>query len=322
MLHGLPLFPREASTIAPQVDQLFFFELAVAIFFTALIFIVVLILAVKYRRRSPDEVPQQIHGNLPLEITWTVIPFLIMVVMFVWGTELFVRYARSPKRATEIFVVGKQWMWKLQHPEGPREINELHIPVGVPIELTITSEDVIHDFAIPAFRVRRDVVPGHYSTLWFTPTQVGRYHFYCDQYCGTFHSRMNGYVTVMKAEAYEKWLSGGMHQQSMAEEGAKLYQKYGCITCHGTGKAPPFVGLYGSRVRLEGGQTVVADDGYIRESILEPSAQIVLGFKPIMPTFKGQITEDQLLQIIAYIQSLATTPGAQGAAPGGKEGLQ
>lgn len=314
MLCLFPLLPRAASTMAPAVDHLLWFEIAVSVFFTALIFILLFYFAIKYRRRSDDEIPEQIHGSIPLEITWTVIPILIVIVMFVWGAELFVRDARAPSDAVHVYVVGKQWMWKIQHPEGPREIDALHVPVGVPVECILTSQDVIHDFSIPAFRVKMDVLPDRYTTIWFTATQTGQYHFYCDQYCGTFHSKMRGFVTVMTRPAYERWLSGGMHhQQSMAAAGAKLYESYGCVTCHGMGKAPPYVGLYGSKVRLSDGTTVIADDAYIRESILEPSAQIVAGYKPIMPTFQGQISEDQILEIIAYIKSLATTPGAQGA---------
>ncbi len=312
----LPYFLKEASTLAPAVDRLMWFEIGISVFFTALIFALLFYFAIKYRRRSEDEVPPQIEGNLPLEIAWTVIPAFIMAVVFVWGVELFIRNARPPANAVHVYVVGKQWMWKLQHPEGPREINRLHIPVGEPVELIMTSEDVIHDFSIPAFRVKMDVLPDRYTTLWFTPKETGEYHLYCDQYCGTQHSLMRGFVDVMSRDAYAQWLSGGMHHtESMAASGAKLYEQYGCITCHGTGKAPPFVGLYGSTVRLEGGQTVTADDAYIRQSILDPSSQIVLGYKPIMPTFQGQISEDQILEVIAYIKSLAATPGAQGAQP-------
>jgi cytochrome c oxidase subunit 2 len=314
MLCLLPLLPKQASTVAPSVDHLLWFVIGISVFFTALIFLLLLVFAIKYRRRAPDEVPQQIHGNIPLELTWTIIPIIIVIVIFVWGVDLFVRERRAPMDAVHVYVVGKQWMWKLQHPEGPREINTLHVPVGVPVELTLTSQDVIHDFAVPAFRIKTDVLPDRYTTEWFTATRTGRFPLYCDQYCGTFHSEMRGDVIVMTLPQYETWLSGEMrHTETMAAAGEKLYESYGCITCHGTGKAPPFVGLYGAKVRLEGGQTVIADDRYIRQSILDPSSQVVLGYKPIMPTFQGQISEDQILQIIAYIQSLANTPGAQGA---------
>lgn len=302
--------------MAPSVDRLMWFAIGISVFFAALIFILLFYFAIKYRRRSDDEIPVQIHGSLPLEIIWTVIPIFVVIILFVWGVDLYVQNQRPPAKAVHVYVVGKQWMWRLQHPEGPREINALHIPVGVPVELIMTSQDVIHDFSVPAFRVKMDVLPDRYTTLWFTPSETGEFRFYCDQYCGTFHSHMRGYVDVMTPRAYEQWLSGEMrHTMTMAEAGAKLYEQYGCVTCHGTGKAPPYVGLYGSVVHLEGGQTVIADDAYIRQSILQPSSQIVAGYKPIMPTFQGQISEDQILDIIAYIKSLATTPGAQGAAP-------
>lgn len=302
--------------MAPSVDRLMWFAIGISVFFAALIFILLFYFAIKYRRRSDDEIPVQIHGSLPLEIIWTVIPIFVVIILFVWGVDLYVQNQRPPAKAVHVYVVGKQWMWRLQHPEGPREINALHIPVGVPVELIMTSQDVIHDFSVPAFRVKMDVLPDRYTTLWFTPSETGEFRFYCDQYCGTFHSHMRGYVDVMTPRAYEQWLSGEMrHTMTMAEAGAKLYEQYGCVTCHGTGKAPPYVGLYGSVVHLEGGQTVIADDAYIRQSILQPSSQIVAGYKPIMPTFQGQISEDQILDIIAYIKSLATTPGAQGTAP-------
>lgn len=316
MLCLFSLLPREASSMAPGVDRLLWFTIAVSVFFTVLIFVLLFVFAIKYRRRSDDEIPVQIHGSLPLEIMWTAIPAFIMIILFVWGTEVFVRYARPPTQADHVYIVAKQWMWKIQHPEGPREINALHVPVGIPVELIMTSQDVIHDFSVPAFRMKRDVLPDRYTTQWFTPTETGDFRFYCDQYCGTFHSHMRGIVHVMTKVAYARWLSGSMHNtESMAATGAKLYESFGCITCHGMGKAPPYVGLYGSTVRLEGGQTVVANAAYIRQSILQPSSQIVLGYKPIMPTFQGQISEDQILDITAYIQSLATTPNAQGAEP-------
>ena len=315
MLCLVPLLPTEASSIAPSVDHLLFAVIGISVFFTALIFILLFVFAIKYRRRSPDEIPVQIHGSLGWEIMWTGIPIIIVIVLFVWGADLFVQMRRPPRNSVHVYVIGKQWMWKLQHPEGPREINALHIPVGQPVELTLTSQDVIHDFAVPAFRIKTDVLPDRYTTEWFTATKTGTYRLYCDQYCGTFHSKMRGFVYVMSRQAYAQWLSGGMHHvESMAAAGAQLYESYGCITCHGTGKAPPYVGLYGSKVQLSDGTTVTADDAYIRQSILEPSSQIVAGYKPLMPTFQGQISEDQILEIIAYIKSLSTAPGAQGQA--------
>ena len=304
MWQGFPLRPDQASTIARGVDHLYYFLTAVDLFFTALIFLTIFYFAVRYRRRSEEERPPQISEFLPVEVVWTAVPLGLTVIMFFWGSSLYIRNSRPPAASTEVFVIGKQWMWHLQHPEGPREINELHVPVGQPIKLTMTSEDVIHDFFIPAFRVKKDVVPGRYSSIWFEATETGRYHLFCAQYCGTYHSHMTGWVIVMTPVEYQRWLSGGVKQESMAAAGAELYQQFGCVTCHGTGKGPPFTGLYGKPVLLSNGQTVTADDDYLRESILYPSAKIVNGYSAIMPTFKGQLSEEQILQLIAYIKSL------------------
>jgi len=312
MWHGFPLRPDQASTIARGVDHLYYFLTAVDLFFTALIFLTIFYLAVKYRRRKADERASQFSEHLPLEILWTAIPMGLVVVMYLWGSSLFIRNSRPPTASTEVFVIGKQWMWHLQHPEGVREINELHVPVGRPIKLTMTSEDVIHDFFIPAFRVKKDVVPGRYSSIWFEATKTGRYHFFCAQYCGAYHSHMTGWVDVMDPVAYQHWLSGAIKGESMAAAGAQLYQQFGCITCHGTGKGPSYAGLYGKPVLLSNGQTVIADDNYLRESILDPSAKIVKGYTAIMPTFRGQLTEEQILQLIAYIKSLGNAEGSLG----------
>jgi cytochrome c oxidase subunit 2 len=309
MLHGVPIVPDQASTIARSVDHLYYFLTAIDLFFTAVIFLTILYFALRYRRRSEKDQPEQIEGNIPLEVIWTAVPLVLVVVVFLWGTSLFIRNSRPPAAAMEIFVVGKQWMWKLQHPEGVEEINELHVPVNRPIKLTMTSEDVIHDFSVPAFRVKKDVVPGMYTTLWFEATKTGKFRLFCDQYCGTNHALMRGYVIVMNPTDYEQWLSGGIRGESMAQAGAKLYDQLACITCHGTGKGPPLSGLYGRPVKLSDGSTVVADEAYLRESILYPSAKIVAGYPPIMPTFKGQATEEQLLQLISYIKSLSPQEG-------------
>jgi len=309
MWQGFQIRPDQASTIAQGVDYLYYFLTAIDLFFTAVIFLTIVYFALRYRRRSEQDQPKQIEGSLPLEIAWILIPLGICVVVFLWGTSLFIRNSRPPAASTEIFVVGKQWMWKLQHPEGVEEINELHVPVNQPIKLTMTSEDVIHDFSVPAFRVKKDVVPGMYTTLWFQATKTGRFDLYCDQYCGTNHSLMRGEVIVMEPTEYEQWLSGGIRGGTMAQSGAKLYDQLACITCHGTGKGPPLTGIYGKPVKLSDGKTVVADDAYLRESVLYPSAKIVEGYRPIMPTFKGQVTEEQLLQLIAYIKSLSPPEG-------------
>ena len=302
---GFPISPDQASTIAKGVDYLYYFLTAIDLFFTAIIFLTIFYFALRYRRQSEQERPPQIEGNIPLEVAWTLIPLGLVVIVFLWGTSLFIRNSRPPEAATEIFVVGKQWMWKIQHPEGVEEINELHVPVNRPIKLTMTSEDVIHDFSVPAFRIKKDVVPGMYTTEWFQATRTGTFHLFCDQYCGTNHGEMKGEVFVMEPTAYEQWLSGGIRGETMPEAGAKLYDQLACITCHGTGKGPSLNGVYGKPVKLNDGTTVMADDAYLRESVLYPSAKIVQGYRPIMPTFKGQVTEEQLLQLIAYIKSLS-----------------
>jgi cytochrome c oxidase subunit II len=315
----VPLFPEAASSIARTVDYLYFYLTGVTIVMTALIFAVVFFFAIKYRRKSEHEVPKPIHGSLILEISWSIIPFIVMLTFFWWGAQIFFENASPPPNAMDIYVVGKQWMWKIQYPEGQREINELHVPVNRPVKITLASEDVIHSFFIPAFRIKHDVVPGRYDTMWFTATKPGRYHIFCAEYCGTEHSGMVGWVTVMNENDYENWLSGGGTEGSMAQQGEQLFQQLGCSTCHlldQQGRCPIMRGVYGSRVQLNDGRTVLADDSYIRESILNPNAKIVSGFRPdVMPTFQGQITEEQLLQLIVYIKSLAI-PGMPAAPQG------
>jgi len=309
----LPLFPEQASTIAPEVDHLLYYLLTVAVFFTLLIFGAIFYFAIRFRRRSERELPRVIHGGITLEIVWSVIPFGLTMVMFTWGASIFFKESRPPADALQIYAVGKQWMWKLQHLEGQREINELHIPMGRPIRLTMTSEDVIHSFFVPAFRTKEDVVPGRYSTTWFQPTKAGKYHLFCAEYCGTNHSRMIGWVYVMEPRDYETWLNGGAPSGSLADEGAKLFESLACSNCHkpeGSGRCPTLVGLYGSNVQISTGAFVKADEAYIRESILQPTAKIVAGYQPLMPTFQGLVTEEGVLELVEYIKSLGARPGA------------
>ncbi len=311
---GFRLFPEQASTIAGSVDALLLFLIGVSALFAGLIFLMVIVFAIKYRRRSEKERPRPIHGSLALEILWTVIPLGLTMVMFGWGAWLYFTMSRPPADAVEIFVVGKQWMWKLQHPDGQREINELHVPVGRPVKLTMTSEDTIHSFFVPEFRVKKDVVPGRYSTVWFQATKPGEYHLFCTQYCGTNHAKMIGRIVVMEPAAFEAWLRGAVTGISLAAAGEALFQQKGCAGCHlpdGKGPGPSLVGLFGKQVKLSTGGTVIADEAYIRESILDPLAKIVAGYQPIMPPFKGLLGEDQLLQLIAYIKSLATEQKAK-----------
>ncbi len=304
---GFPLFPEQASTMAARVDALFYFLVAVTVFFAALIFFMIVVFAVKYRRRSENERPRPIEGNFWLEILWSAIPLGLTMVMFVWGAIIYFDIYNPPDDALEISVVGRQWMWKAQHPTGQSEINELHVPVGQAVKLMMTSEDVIHDVFLPAFRVKQDVLPGRYTTLWFQATKAGEYPLFCSQYCGTQHSGMVGRVVVLEPAEFEKWLSGAATGLSMIDQGASLFKRFGCETCHGAGgtsQGPSLAGLFGKTVKLQGGTTVTADENYIRESILDPRAKIVAGYQPIMPTFKGLVSEEGLLQLIAYIKSL------------------
>ncbi len=297
--------------MAAAVDNLTYFLLAVATFFTLLIFGAIFYFAIRYRRRSEDELPRVVHTGLTLEILWTVIPFGITMIMFTWGANIFFRESRPPDNAMQIYVVGKQWMWKVQHMEGQREINELHVPVGRPVKLTMTSEDVIHSFYIPAFRIKQDVVPGRYSTEWFQASKPGKYHLFCAEYCGTKHSGMIGWIYAMEPQDYQAWLSGGAPMGSLAERGQKLFTDLACSNCHNKGSAgrcPDLFGLFGSTVQLAGGGTVRADEGYIRESILQPTAKVVAGYQPIMPTFQGLVTEEGMVQLVEYIKSLAPKP--------------
>ncbi|MGH7429015.1 MAG: cytochrome c oxidase subunit II [Candidatus Methylomirabilaceae bacterium] len=303
-----PLFPEQASTVAGRVDTLYFFLVAVAVLFSTLIFVLVGYFAVKYRRRSDAEWPRPIPGDHRLELLWTAVPLGITMIMFGWGANLYVTMFRPPAEALEISVVGKQWMWKFQHPGGQREINALHVPTGRPVKLLMTSEDVIHSFFVPAFRIKMDVLPGRYTTTWFEATKAGAYHSFCAEYCGTQHSGMIGQVVALTPAHYERWLAGGAPAESPASAGARLFQQLGCDTCHRAdtrARGPSLDDLFGTRVRMRDGATVVADEGYLRESILSPNARIVAGYQPVMPTFRGQISEEGLLQIVAYIKSLA-----------------
>ncbi len=304
------MFPAAASTAAPQVDALYIYLVVLSVVMTTLIFIAIGFFAYKYRRRSPeDPMPRAIHGSLPMEVTWSVIPFLFMLVMFAWGTKLYFENYTPPRNTLDIYVVGKQWMWKVQYPDGQREINELHVPTGRPVKLTLASEDVIHSFYIPAFRLKHDVVPGSYQTFWFQATEPGRYHLFCAEYCGTNHSRMIGWVDVMDPVSYQNWLAGGAAGVSMSQLGEKLFEKYGCITCHVTNRSgPPLDNVFGHPVQLADGRTVLADEPFLRESILNPNAKVVKGYKPnVMPVYQGQIDEEGLLQLIVYIKSLSQT---------------
>jgi cytochrome c oxidase subunit 2 len=296
--------------MAPRVDALYFFLVGVAGFFALLIAALIVFFAVKYRRRRPDQIGARIAGGLLLEIAWTVIPLAITLVIFIWGASVFFAMASPPVETLNIYVVGRQWMWKFQHLNGQREINELHVPVGRAVKLIMTSEDVIHDVYVPAFRVKADVIPGRYSQVWFEPTKPGEYHLFCAEYCGTKHSGMIGRVVVMEPQAFQTWLSAGGAEGSIASAGAKLFSDLACNTCHrpeSQGRGPLLENLFGRTVAIEGG-SVVADEAYIRESIVNPAARITAGFQPIMPTYQGVVDEDGLLALIEYVKSLREEP--------------
>jgi cytochrome c oxidase subunit 2 len=286
--------------------------ISISVFFAVLITAAIIYFFFKYHRTHPEQVGVPILGDMRLETAWIAVPLLLAMTMFGWGAVVYVDYRRAPHDTLDIYVIGKQWMWKAQQPTGLKEINELHVPVGRDIKLILASEDVIHDFSVPAFRVKMDVVPGHYNTMWFRPTKAGHYHFFCSQYCGTNHSLMGGWVTVMESAEYAAWLSGASEgSQNPVLAGEKLFTEKACVTCHlsdGRGRAPSLNGVYGAKVLLADGSTVTADEAYIRESILDPKAKIVAGYQPLMPTFQGQMTEEQILNLTAYIKSLQSQP--------------
>jgi cytochrome c oxidase subunit 2 len=311
-MFGLPLFPERASTIAGEVDALYFFLVGLSLVMSVLIATLVVSFAVKFHRRHPNDVGQQVHGGLVLELAWTFVPFLITMVIFFWGAKVYFVMASPPEEALNIYVVGKQWMWKVQHTTGQREINQLHVPVGRPVKLIMTSEDVIHNFSLPAMRVKADVIPGRFVQIWFEPTRPGTYQIFCAEYCGTQHSRMIGQVVVMDATSYQTWLSGGSPEGSLASTGEKLFGDLACNTCHrpdSRGRGPVLQGVFGHPVQLLDGTVVTADENYLRESILTPAAKVTAGYQPVMPAFQGLVSEEQLLALIEYVKSLSTQQG-------------
>jgi cytochrome c oxidase subunit 2 len=308
---GFPLFPDQASVMAERVDMLFFFLLAMTGLVTVAVAALVLFFAFRYRRRPGQPVlPPQTQGSTGLELTWTIVPGLLFLIPFVWGAHLYVEAYQAPANALTVTAVGKQWMWKFQHPGGQREIDSLHVPVGRPVKLLLTSEDVIHSLFVPAFRMKQDVLPGRYTTVWFQARTAGTFHLFCSEFCGTSHSHMQGTVTAMSPEAYERWLALEA-SESLASRGGKLFQQLGCTTCHRADslqRAPQLAGLYHRPVQLVDGRIVIADEDYLRESIVDPTAKVVLGWQTIMPTFKGRVSEEEIMQLVAYIQSLPPAP--------------
>lgn len=318
MWKDIPLVPENASTFATQVDLLYWFLVALTVFFVVLIGVVVAGLCTWYRNCGDGRKPVQIEGSLMLELLWSGIPLVIVIGLFAWGTTLYVAMQKVPQNCIDMTIVGKQWMWKAQHPTGVREIQDLHVPVGQPIRLTMTSEDVIHSYYVPAFRTKQDVVPGRYTQMWFEATKVGVYDIFCAEFCGTGHSRMVGKVTVMERVDYERWLSGSTGEPPEVA-GKNLFESMRCSSCHPVDAAttqiagapprgPLLAEIYGKEIDLKGGGKQVVDDEYIRESILKPQAKVVANYEPVMPSYEGQLGEEQILQLAAYIKSLKATP--------------
>jgi cytochrome c oxidase subunit II len=300
------LFPPEASTIAPQMDALIFFMVLVSLVGLTLVILLVTGFSILYsKQRHPVAV--QIEGSTLLEATWTIIPLGLFLIMFVWGSLIYFRVYTPPANAMNIYVVGKQWMWKAEHPGGQHEINALHIPSGRPIQLTLISQDVFHSFSIPAFRVKREAIPGRYTSVWFQATTPGTYHLFCTQYCGTNHSAMIGEIVVLKPEDYKKWLEGSTSGASLAQNGERLFASLSCNACHNgraDSRGPSLAGVYGSKLALASGGSALVDDAYLREAILNPSQHITQGYAPIMPTYQGQISEDGVISLVEYIKNL------------------
>ncbi|MGB7548514.1 MAG: cytochrome c oxidase subunit II [Terracidiphilus sp.] len=305
-LTNFALIPPEASRIAPQLDALYIFILLVSVIGLTIVILLVTSFSILYsKKRHPVAV--QIEGSTLLEATWTIIPLGLFLVMFVWGALIYFRVFTPPANAMNIYVVGKQWMWKAEHPGGQHEINSLHVPEGRAVQLTLISQDVFHSFSIPAFRVKREAIPGRYTTVWFEATMPGTYHLFCSQYCGTDHSQMIGDVVVMTQEDYRKWLASSTSGASLAQNGERLFASLSCAACHNTrpdARGPSLANVYGSKLTLSTGQAITADDAYLRQAILNPSQHITQGYAPIMPTYQGQISEEGVIALVEYIKNL------------------
>ena len=315
--YPLALWPASASASAATTDHLILAFTVLTILLTAPVFIGITWFAIYYREgRQVNRENREGRSNL-LELSWMLIPFLLTLFFFVWGASLYNTHQNPPADAIEISAIGRQWMWKFQHPGGQAEINDLHVPVGQPILINMISQDVIHGLYIPALRIQYETLPGRYTQLWFKANRPGVYRIFCAEYCGTDHSNMDGLLTVMEPAAYAHWLTEAGSDQSLASSGKALFASYGCSGCHGEGstaRAPSLLGVYGRPVPLETGGTTIADDSYIRDKILNPNTNKIAGYKQIMPSFRGLIPEDDLLRLIAYIKSL----GAASNAPGGR----
>jgi len=311
MIDALSLWPPQASQYAREVDSLVFWLVALAVALSAPVFVLMAWFAFKYRRGKEANRKHPADRNVPLEVSWALIPFVLLLVFFVWATRLFISLDEPPADAMQVNVVAHRWMWKFQHPGGQQEINDLHVPVGEPVRPVMTSQDVIHSFYVPALRIKQDVLPGRYTSIWFAADRPGSYRLECAEFCGTDHSVMGGRLLVMKQADYGSWLRAAGTDGSLAARGAALFRSYGCSGCHGpsaTIRAPPLDGLYGSPVPLADGRVVKADDQYIRDSILLPQSQVAAGYRPIMPTYGNLLREEDVLTLVAYIESLSTEP--------------
>jgi len=308
----LLLFPPSASTAATHLDRLM---LALTLLMSTVIIIVgalLVVFCIRYRRGARMPRANAPSRSRRIELIWSTGPLLVFLGIYAWAAHDFLELARVPADAMPVFVVAKQWMWKLEHANGRREISELHVPVGRPVRLTMTSQDVIHSFYVPAFRIKQDVVPGRYTTLWFEATQTGEYDLFCAEYCGTQHSLMRGRIVVMSPADFAAWLDRGTQQPSMAQRGFALFRSYGCDGCHGANSsvhAPKLDGVAGRTVALADGRNITADDTYLRDSILLPARDVVAGYAPIMPSYAGQIDEADLMAIIRYLHEGAATQG-------------
>src|SRR5579871_4247875 len=318
-MNAFHLIVPPASSLALRYDVLFYTLIGLCAVVALGIFISLTWFSVKYRRGSSADRSNAQNQSLGVEIAWTAIPLVTFLGIFVWAAFLFERMQTPPADALPIYVVAKQWMWRVQHPDGRREIDALHVPLGRAVKLVMTSQDVIHSFFVPAFRLKQDVLPGRYTTMWFTATTAGDYPLFCAEYCGADHSGMEGRVTVLPPAQYETWLRSGDHTEGMAAAGFARFRELGCSGCHGENSkvhAPSLERVYGHTVQLQDGRSIVADEPYIRDSILLPRKDVVAGFEPIMPSFAGQVSEDDLLELIAYIQSIGEPQaGAAGVSP-------
>lgn len=305
-LTNFSLYPPEASKIAPQMDALYFFMVLVSLIGLTIVILLITAFSIMYRQQK-HPIPVQIEGSTMLEATWTIIPLGLFLIMFVWGALIYFRVYTPPANAMNIYVVGKQWMWKAEHPGGQHEINSLHIPTGRAIQLTLISQDVFHSFSIPAFRVKREAIPGRYTTVWFEATTPGTYHLFCTQYCGTDHSHMIGDIVVLTPDDYKRWLASSTSGASLAQNGERLFASLSCTACHNArpdARGPNLANVYGSKLILANGQSQLADEAFLRDAILNPSQHVTQGFAPIMPTYQGQVSEDGVIALVEYIKQL------------------